>query len=396
MRLLTLFLALPALVTAEPKIGPLLNGIDVLKRDNFKQLRGCHIGLITNHTGIDRKANSTIDLLHSAPSLKLVALFSPEHGIRGELDQEKIGDTTDKKTGLPVYSLYGKRRSPSPAQLKGIDTLVLDIQDIGCRFYTYISTMSECLEAAEKSKIRFVVLDRVNPIGSSVEGPVLNEKRSFVATHEIPIRHGMTVGELARLISAERKFGTELGVIRCEGGSPLQWFDTTGLPWRNPSPNMRSLTAATLYPGVGLLEFCKISVGRGTDTPFEWMGAPYIDEIKLAADLNAAALPGVKFTPVRFTPDASVFADKECRGVRFEITNRGKFQPIDLGVTLATILNRDYPDAFGIEKLSTLLCDKPTLNAIRANKPLPEIRQLWKSGLELFEKRRHPHLLYAR
>ncbi len=398
-KLLLLSLCLPTFSAAELDKAvphPLLNGIDVLKRDDYHPLRGCNIGLITNHTGIDREGNSTIDLLHTAPGLKIVALFSPEHGIRGELNQEKIGNSTDKKTGLPVYSLYGKHRSPIPAQLKGIDTLVFDIQDIGCRFYTYISTMSGCLEAAGKSEIRFVVLDRVNPIGSSVEGPVLSAKRSFVATHEIPIRHGMTVGEIARLINAERKFGTDLRVIRCEGGSPLQWFDATGLPWRNPSPNMRSLTAATLYPGIGLLEFCKISVGRGTATPFGWLGAPYIDEEKLAADLTAADLPGVTFTPVRFTPDASVFANRECRGVRFQITDREKFQPIGLGILVATMLHRDYPEAFGLEKMSTLLGDEPTLDAIRANEPLPGIRQLWIEDLELYEKRRQPHLLYPR
>ncbi len=380
----------------EPKTGPVLNGIDVLRRDGFRQLRGRNIGLVTNHTGIARDGTSTIDLLHAAPGLKLVALFSPEHGIRGELDQEKIGDTTDKKTGLPVHSLYGKNRAPTAAQLKGIDTLVFDIQDIGCRFYTYISTMSECLKAAGKAKIRFVVLDRVNPIGSSVEGPVLSEKRSFVATHEIPVRHGMTVGEIARLINAERKFGTDLGVIRCEGGSPLQWFDATGLPWRNPSPNMRSLTAATLYPGVGLLEFCKISVGRGTDTPFEWIGAPYIDEVKLSADLNAAALPGVSFTPVRFTPDASVFANQECHGVRFLIKDREKLRSIELGILLATTLHRNFPDSLDLKKMSKLLGDKPTLDAVSANKPLADISLLWTESLDRFEKRRQPHLLYPR
>lgn len=386
----------PPTPPAKPNTGPVMNGIDVLKRDGFRQLRGRNIGLITNHTGIDREGNSTIDLLHAAPGLKLVALFSPEHGIRGELDQEKIGDTTDPKTGLPIFSLYGKRRTPAPEQLRGIDTLVFDIQDIGCRFYTYISTMSGCMEAAGKAQIRFLVLDRANPIGAAVEGPVLSEKRSFVATHEIPVRHGMTVGELARLINAERKFGTELGVIRCEGGSPLQWFDATGLPWRNPSPNMRSLTAATLYPGVGLLEFCNISVGRGTDTPFEWLGAPYIDAQKLAAELNAAALPGIGFIPIRFTPDSSIFAGKECHGVRFQITDREKLQTVDLGILLASTLHKLYPDSLSLGKMAKLLGDKPTLNAIANGKPLPEIRDLWIDSQRDYEKRRQPFLLYPR
>ncbi len=380
----------------KPKDGPVLNGIDVLKRDAFRQLRGRKIGLITNPTGIDRQRNSSIDLLHAAPGVKLVALFSPEHGIRGDLDHEKIGDTTDEKTGLPVYSLYGERRTPSPEQLEGIDTLVFDLQDIGCRFYTYISTMANCMEAAGKAKVRFVVLDRVNPIGPLVEGPVLTAERSFVAAHEIPLRHGMTAGELARLIHAERKFGTDLGVIRCEGGSPLRWFDATGLPWRDPSPNMRSLTAATLYPGVGLLEFCKLSVGRGTGTPFELLGAPYVDDLKLAAELNRDAVPGVRFVPVRFTPESSVFQGEECRGVRILLTDRNAFRAADLGLLLAVTLHRLHPEELALDRMAKLLGDAATLDAIRAGKPQAEIRTIRDRGLAAFLKRRGPHLLYPR
>ena len=380
----------------KPKDGPVLNGIDVLKRDSFRQLRGRKIGLITNPTGIDRQRNSSIDLLHAAPGVKLVALFSPEHGIRGDLDHEKIGDTTDEKTGLPVYSLYGERRTPSPEQLAGIDTLVFDLQDIGCRFYTYISTMTNCMEAAGKAKLRFVVLDRVNPIGPLVEGPLLTAERSFVAAHEIPLRHGMTAGELARLINAERKFGTDLGVIRCEGGPPLRWFDATGLPWRDPSPNMRSLTAATLYPGVGLLEFCKLSVGRGTGTPFELLGAPYVDDLKLAADLNRDAIPGVRFVPVRFTPESSVFKGEECRGVRILLTDRNAFRAADLGLLLAATLHRLHPEELALDRMAKLLGDAATLEAIRTGKPHPEIRALRDRGLAGFLKRREPFLLYPR
>ncbi|MCW1925787.1 DUF1343 domain-containing protein [Luteolibacter arcticus] len=386
----------PAIVRRVKKDGPVLNGIDVLKRDNFRQLRGRKIGLITNHTGIDRERNPTIDLLHAAPEVKLVALFAPEHGIRGELDHEKIGDTVDEKTGLPVYSLYGERRTPTAEQLQGIDTLVFDIQDIGCRFYTYISTMANCLEAAGKAKLRFIVLDRVNPIGATVEGPLLTAERSFVAAHEIPLRHGMTVGELARLINAERKFGTDLGVIRCEGGSPLRWFDETGMPWRDPSPNMRSVTAATLYPGVGLLEFCKVSVGRGTGTPFELLGAPYIDDLKLAAELNKAGLKGVRFVPVRFTPTASVFKDEECRGVRLLLTDRETFRAADLGMLLATTLQRMHPDQLELGKMAKLLGDAETLEAVRRGDPLEQLRETRDRGLPLFLKRREPHFLYQR
>jgi uncharacterized protein YbbC (DUF1343 family)/CubicO group peptidase (beta-lactamase class C family) len=392
---------LPEPATVEPGPGmkedePVLNGIDVLKRDEFRQLRGRKIGLITNHTGIDRERNSTVDLLHSAPELKLVALFSPEHGIRGDLDREGIGDGKDEKTGLPVYSLYGERRSPAPEQLAGIDTLVFDIQDIGCRFYTYISTMANCLEAAGKAKIRFIVLDRVNPIGPLVEGPVLSAGRSFVAAHEIPLRHGMTAGELARMINEERKFGADLGVIRCEGGSAVRWFDRCGLPWQNPSPNMRGPTAATLYPGVGLLEFCKLSVGRGTDTPFEILGSPYINELKLAAELNRAKLAGIRFVPARFTPSGSVFAGEECRGVKILLTDRDRFRAADLGMVLASTLQRLHGTDLELEKMGRLLGDDATLAAIRSGASLEALRTTRDRGIEAFLKSRRPFLLYPR
>jgi uncharacterized protein YbbC (DUF1343 family)/CubicO group peptidase (beta-lactamase class C family) len=388
--------AKPAIVRGETKGGAVLNGIDVLKRDRFRQLRGRKVGLITNHTGIDRERNATIDLLHAAPEVTLVALFSPEHGIRGDQDHEKIGDTTDEKTGLPVFSLYGERRTPSAEQFRGIDTLVFDIQDIGCRFYTYISTMTNCLEAAGQAKLRFIVLDRVNPIGATVEGPVLTAERSFVAAHEIPLRHGMTAGELARLINAERKFGADLGVVRCEGGSPLRWFDETGLPWRDPSPNMRSLTAAALYPGVGLLEFCEVSVGRGTGTPFELLGAPYVDDLKLAAELNRAGLKGVRFVPVRFTPEASVFAGEECRGVRLLLTDRNAFRAVDLGLVLAATLQRLHPDVLELGKMAKLLGDADALEAIRKGEATEKFRVHRDRGVAGFLKRREPHLLYPR
>lgn len=373
-----------------------LNGIDVLKRDNFRQLRGRKVGLITNHTGIDRERNSTVNLLHAAPGVKLVALFSPEHGIRGELDHDKIGDSADEVTGLPIFSLYGARRGPSPEQLKDIDTLVFDIQDIGCRFYTYISTMTNCLEAAGKADIDFVVLDRVNPIGPLTEGPLLTTERSFIAAHEIPLRHGMTVGELARLINAEQKFGTNLGVIRCQGPSPVSWFDKTSLPWCDPSPNIRNITAATLYAGSGLVEFCKVSVGRGTDAPFELLGAPYINETDLAMELNSAALPGIRFEPTRFTPNENVFKDQECRGVRLILTDRETFRAADLGILLASTLQRLYPNELQLKNLDKHLGDTETLTAIRNGESLENLRKIRDRGLPSFMERRTPHLLYAR
>ncbi|HKB80549.1 MAG TPA: exo-beta-N-acetylmuramidase NamZ domain-containing protein, partial [Thermoanaerobaculia bacterium] len=253
-----------------------MNGIDVLVAERYKPLRGLRIGLITNRSAIDRSGNPTIDLLRSAPGVKLVALFSPEHGIRGAAD-ETVADTVDPVSGLPVYSLYGASRRPKPEQLAGLDALVFDIQDIGARFYTYISTMGLAMEAAGNMHEKFIVLDRVNPIGGAeVEGPILKGPTDFVGWHPIVIRHGMTVGELARMFQAERPIDVDLTVIPLRGWSRAMWQDEAGLPWIDTSPAMRSLEAAGLYPGIGILESA-ISVGRGTPTPFEVIGAPYID-----------------------------------------------------------------------------------------------------------------------
>jgi uncharacterized protein YbbC (DUF1343 family) len=369
------------------------NGIDVLKREGFAPLRGLRIGLITNHTGTDRQRNPTIDLLHQAPGVKLVALFSPEHGLRGTLD-EKVADGVDSRTGLPVYSLYGTRQRPAPEQLKNLDALVFDIQDIGCRFYTYISTLGLCLEAAANAGLKFIVLDRVNPIGGVlIEGPVYRGEPQFVAFHALPIRHGLTVGELARLFKQERGWSVDLTVIPVEGWRREDWYDTTGLPWINPSPNMRSLTQAALYPGVGLLEFA-VSVGRGTDTPFEVVGAPYINDVELAEALNQAGLPGIRFIPVQFTPTASVFKGQRCGGVNLLITDRQRLRPVEVGMLLIQTLYRLYPKDFAIEKVHTLLLDREVLEAIRAGRPLAEIRQSWQPALEEFARRRQGVLLY--
>lgn len=318
--------------------APVLNGIDVLVRDGFAQLDGRRVGLITNASGHDRTRTPTIDLLHRAKNVELAALFGPEHGIRADLDQEKIPDGRDEATGLVIHSLYGERRSPSPEQLAGLDALVFDVQDVGCRFYTYLSTLVLAMEAAAPLGLQVVVLDRVNPIGPLVEGPVLSEPRSFVGIHEIPLRHGMTLGELATLIRAERVPDCKLTVIRCTG-DPLQWFDATAQPWTPPSPNLRTPTQALLYPGVAILEFSKVSVGRGTDTPFEVIGAPWITcDVALAETLNAAGIAGVAFTPVRYTPTSSVFSGELCRGVRFTVTDREAFRSMDLGLLLAITL----------------------------------------------------------
>ncbi|MBM3832442.1 MAG: DUF1343 domain-containing protein [Verrucomicrobia bacterium] len=386
--------AASSLTTNRPRTIIVRNGIDVLAQQQFAPLKGVRVGLITNHTGADRERNPTIDLLHKAPGVSLKALFSPEHGIRGVLD-EKVSDSVDEKTGLPIFSLYGATRSPKPGQLKDLDALVFDIQDIGCRFYTYISTMGNCLEAAGNAKLKFFVLDRVNPInGLAIDGPVLNGETSFTAFHPIPVRHGMTVGELARMFNAERDFKADLSVVALEGWTRDLWFDQTTLPWINPSPNMRSLTGAALYHGVGLLETTAVSVGRGTGTPFEVVGAPYIEDVKLCAELNRAGLAGVRFVPIRFTPNASVFKDKLCAGANIVLTDRDRCEVLDIGLTIAQTLHRLYPKDFDLEKFDRLLGHRVTIDAIRAGKSISEIRQTWAIDLDEFKRRRQKYLLY--
>jgi uncharacterized protein YbbC (DUF1343 family) len=306
-----------------------------------------------------------------------------------------VGDSRDEKTGLPVFSLYGERRTPSTEQLANLDALVFDIQDIGCRFYTYISTMGNCMEAAAKAGKKYFVLDRGNPInGVDIEGPVLQGERSFTGWHEIPVRYGMTVGELARMFNAERGFKADLTVVPVEGWSREMFFDQMSLPWINPSPNMRSLTEAILYPGIGLLETTSVSVGRGTDTPFEVVGAPYIDDAKLALELNRAGLAGVRFVPVRFTPSASVFKGKECHGVNIILTDRENSDVVDVGITIALKLEQLYPKEFGLDKFNRLMVHKPTVEAIRNGKSLAQIKSLWGAELNEFKARREKYLIY--
>ncbi len=376
--------------------GPALNGIDVLKRDGFTLLKGKRVGLITNHTGRDRDGNSTIDLLREAHEVNLVGLFSPEHGIRGALDQPNISNSTDEKTGLPIFSLYGETKAPTDEMLKDIDTVVFDIQDVGARFYTYISTMGLAMEAAAKNKKSFVVLDRVNPVnGADVEGPLADpDKLSFIAYHPIPVRHGMTVGELARLFNKERDINADLHVVRVEDWRRSQWLDETGLTWVNPSPNMRSLTQATLYPGVCLLEPTNVSVGRGTDTPFELIGAPWIDGRKLAEALNNAKLNGVRFVPVRFTPKSSVHKDSECGGVNIIVTDRKLFEPVIAGFEIAAQLKKLFPKDFSTERFNRLLVNQKVFDAFRQGADARAMRQVWETELDGFLAIRRKYLLY--
>jgi uncharacterized protein YbbC (DUF1343 family)/CubicO group peptidase (beta-lactamase class C family) len=372
-----------------------LTGIDVLAREDFRRLQGRRVGLVTNHTGVDRQGRTTIDLLHEAKGVTLVALFSPEHGIRGAVEA-KVADSKDERTGLPIYSLYGERRKPSADTLRGIDTLVFDIQDAGCRFYTYISTLGYVLEAAAEHKLRVMVLDRPNPIGGlAVQGPVLDSGReSFIAYHALPVRHGMTVGELARLFNAERKLGADLEVVPMQGWQRGDFYDRSGLPWINPSPNLRSLTEAFLYPGIGLLETTNVSVGRGTDRPFEWVGAPWIDGRRLATALAQEDLPGVRFVPLRRTPAASVYKGQSCDGVQLIVDDWARFEPLSTGLALAGVLRKLYPDAWRVERYDDLLRHRATWEGLKRGVSWRELERAWQPQLQRFLEIRRRYLLY--
>jgi uncharacterized protein YbbC (DUF1343 family) len=371
-------------------------GIDVLERDGFQLLKGKRIGLITNHTGINTAGQSTAQLLARAPGVQLVALYSPEHGLAGALDVANIGDSQDAGTGVKVWSLYGATRKPTDESLQGVDVLVFDIQDIGARFYTYISTLALAMEAAAAQGLEFVVLDRPNPIGGvEIGGPVLDSGReSFVACHTLPVRHGMTVGELATLLRAERSPSLKLTVVQVEGWKRSDRFEATGLWWVNPSPNMRSLTEAMLYPGIGLLEMTNLSVGRGTDTPFEIVGAPWMEGRSLAQALNQLALPGTCFVPRKFTPTASKFEGEVCEGVNVVITDWSKFDPLQVGFAVAHVLHRLYPEKWDVAAYDKLLLDEPTWRAVCDGKTPAEIMAVYADELAEFQRRRLPCLLY--
>jgi uncharacterized protein YbbC (DUF1343 family)/CubicO group peptidase (beta-lactamase class C family) len=381
--------------TAQDDSTRVLTGIDVLERDGFKPLAGLRIGLVTNHTGRDSEGRQTIDVLKQAPGVRLVALFAPEHGIRGIVD-EKFSDTKDEQTGLPIYSLYGESRRPKPEQLKDLDAIVYDIQDVGVRFYTYMATLGYVMEEASKAHLPVFVLDRPNPIGGvEVEGPIADADRlSLTAYHTIPVRHGMTIGELAQLCNEQRQIKCDLRVVKMEGWRRSLWFDATNLTWVNPSPNMRSLNEATLYPGVGLLETTNVSVGRGTDTPFEVVGAPWIKGRELAAYLNGRNIGGVRFVPVRFTPNASVFKGIECSGINLIVTDRNQFRPLPAGLEIAAALRRLYPQDWKIDSYMKLLVNADTLARVKRGDNPEEIVRSWAPGLAEFRRARASALLY--
>ncbi|HEY7501934.1 MAG TPA: exo-beta-N-acetylmuramidase NamZ domain-containing protein [Vicinamibacterales bacterium] len=383
--------------TVQPRPSPpVLSGIDVLRADGFAALRGKRVGLVTNHTGRARDGSTTIDLLFGAKDVKLVALFSPEHGIRGTLD-DKVASTTDEKTRLPIHSLYGETRRPTAAMLEGLDTLVFDIQDIGTRFYTYMTTMAYVLEEAAKRRLPVVILDRPNPInGFQIEGPPLDKTQvSFTGYFApMPIRHGMTMGELARLFNGENKIGADLTVIEAKNWDRGKWFDETGLPWINPSPNMRNLIQATVYPGIGAIETTNVSVGRGTDAPFEQIGAPWIDGPVLADALNARKIPGIRAYPIRFTPVSSKYSGEECQGVFLIVTDRAALHPVRLGIEIAAALHKLYGAKFDLDAAERLFGSREGIARIRAGEDPASIAASWGAAESRWRQLRAQYLLY--
>jgi uncharacterized protein YbbC (DUF1343 family) len=381
--------------------SPVLTGIDVLVRDDFEPLRDQRVGLITNHTGLDRFGRRTVGLIRNAPDVDLVALFSPEHGLDGVLDQPVIEDGVDRATGLRVHSLYGTTRRPSAEMLDGLDTLVFDIQDIGTRFYTYITTMGYAMEAAAEHGITFVVLDRPNPIAPlGASGPLADPDRlAFTAYQPIPLVHGMTLGELAQLFKGEFGVDCDLHVVPVEGWRRSLWWDETGLTWVNPSPNMRNPTQALLYPAVGQLEASNLSVGRGTDQPFELFGAPWIDpatggQRALAAALNAAELPGLRFTPIVFTPTASKHKGKACGGVYIIVTDRERVRPVEAGIAMAWHLKRLFGKAFAHDAVLHMIRNAETQKAWTTAEDPGTVPATWTAALEEFKTRRQRYLIY--
>jgi len=384
--------------------GDVKAGIDVLEADGFRELqpdapKPVRVGLVTNQTGVDAQGQRTVDVLAHAPGIQLTAIFSPEHGIAGKLDTTKIGDSRDEATGVTVYSVYGDsdaKRRPTAEELAGLDAIVYDIQDIGVPFYTYESTLGYFLEAAAKAGKPIYVLDRPNPIGGAyVQGPVADAgHESFVGYWKTPIRHGMTIGELAKMWNAERGIDAKLTVVTMQGWQRGDWFDSTGRVWVNPSPNMRSLTEAALYPGIGMIETTNISVGRGTDTPFELVGAPWIDAAKLAHYLNAREMSGVRFVPVSFTPSSSVYANQKCGGVNILLTDRYALDAPALGLEVASALHKLYPNDYKLDKLDTLMRSKVTEDAIAAGKDPNRIEEEWQDAMDAFMKTRAKYLLY--
>ena len=384
--------------------GIVRTGLDVVLAGERAGLAGYRrVGLITNQTGVDRRLRSGIDRLHAAEGIELVALFGPEHGVRGEAQAGvEVGGGVDRRTGLPVHSLYGETQRPTGEMLAGLEALVFDIQDVGVRYATYISTLVYAQEAAASAGVPVVVLDRPNPItGGLVEGGLLDPAfASFVGVHPIPVRHGLTAGELACLVAAERGWPAPV-VAMMAGWRRADWFDETGLPWVQPSPNLPTLDSVTLYPGTCLIEGTNVSEGRGTTRPFEYVGAPWIDPFRLADELAGRGLPGVLFRPAYFAPTFSKHANQSCGGVQVHVVDRDALRPVELGLHLLDAIRRHDPAAFawregaeGAFFVDLLLGgDGPRL-ALSAGAEVAEVAAGWAEQAAAFAERRRPFLLY--
>ncbi len=375
-----------------------LSGLDVLERDGFAALQGKRVGLITNHTAVDLQGRHAADALHAA-GVDLRAIFAPEHGFRGTEDHgAHIAHSSDAATGAPIYSLYGRNMRPSPEQLSGLDVLVFDIQDVGARFYTYLTTMGYAMEEAAKAGLSFVVLDRPNPAGGHiVEGPVLETGISaFTAYFPVPPRHGFTAGEMALFHRDDRRLPLDLLVVRMENWRRDMFFDETGLVWTNPSPNIRSVDAELLYPGIGCFEATNLSVGRGTASPFTWFGAPWLDGGGLAAELNALGLPGVSFAAVRKTPSSDVYAGEECGGVEVTITDRHALRSLDVFVHAASLLKKLHPAEFSYRpaELRKMTGSGLLGEALEKGRPAGPVLKKYAGESAAFRKKRAKWLLY--
>jgi uncharacterized protein YbbC (DUF1343 family) len=370
-------------------------GIDVLEAQRFVALRGKRVGVITNQTGVDALGRRTIDVLAKAEGVKLVAIFSPEHGIAAGADGV-VGNATDSAAGLPIYSLYGETRRPTDAMLQGIDALVFDIQDVSVRFYTYVTTMAYCMEAAAKHNIAFFVLDRPNPLGGEIiEGPMLDaDKISFVGYFPMPVRYAMTMGELAKMFNAENKIGAELHVAEMRNWRRNEMYWMTGLPWIAPSPNLPALANLVPYPGIEILQAGGVSVGRGTDSAFLEFGAPWNKTEELLAELKRRSIAGVTFEAKTFTPKTGPFAREKCEGVGLTVTGRDGFRSMLMGMEIAEALHKFYPQQFQIAKMITLLGSQSTVERLEHGDDPKAIEAGWDGELAKFRAMRAKYLIY--
>ncbi len=387
-------LAAASMVCAGPRVK---TGLDVLIELDFAPLAGKRVGVITNHTGLTSDGLHIVDVLSRSPKVRLAAIFTPEHGLAGTQDDPNVASGTHEATGTPIYSLYNRGSyRPTPQMLQKVDVLIYDIQDIGARFYTYITTLGYAIEEAAKAGKSFFVLDRPNPInGVAVEGPLLDPRYiSFVGYMRMPIRHGMTVGELARMYNGEKGLHADLHVIEMQGWSRNMWLDATGLEWVNPSPNIRNLTQAILYPGSCLLESDQVSVGRGTDTPFQIVGAPWFKGREVAEYLNGLAIPGVRFMARRFRPTASVFKDEDCEGLDIQMTDRDALDSVRMGLELLHATMRFHPGKFDLGGVMRLLGSEDAAERLRRGETASAVIKSYESDLNRFRETREKYLIY--